>query len=344
MKSETILRQTVGVDVSKDTLDVAIVKLTTTFEIKIVANKKTKNDKEGYDQILKWSQQYLEKEIPSGFTMEATGVYYEGFAYYLYEHKENVHVLLPNKAKKFAESLDIKSKTDKLDAQMLGRMGVERKIRNWNPHSTIFKTLRCFTRERRALIDERTTVKNQLHAMQYTEKAPKVVLKRYEQRVAYLTRQIVKVEADIEKLIKEDVEISRKVKKTLTAPGIGLITLAVLLAETNGFAAIENCKQISSYAGYDIRIRESGKWKGHSKISKKGNSHIRAAMFFPACVSVKYNKEHANFYNRLKDKKEKAMIANTAVQRKLLGLVYTIWKNDTVFDPCHNGEKNKNVT
>lgn len=62
-------------------------------------------------------------------------------------------------------------------------------------------------------------------------------------------------------------------------PGVGRLTAAVVIAETNGFELIRNKKQLSSYAGFDIKEKQSGtSVKGKPKISKKGNKYIRKAM------------------------------------------------------------------
>ncbi len=79
--------------------------------------------------------------------------------------KEIIHVVLSIRAKRYAESLPGDSKTDKLDAKSLGRMGVERKLDVWQIDTPIYKDLKQLTREREALIKERTNVKNRLHAL-----------------------------------------------------------------------------------------------------------------------------------------------------------------------------------
>ena len=101
-----------------------------------------------------------------------------------------------------------------------------------------------------------------------------------------------------------------------------------MVAETFGFANITSINQLSSYSGYDVQIRESGKWKGKAKISKKGNSHIRKAIYMPSLCSIRYSQTYKEFYNRLNDKKQNGLISETAVQRKLIGLIYTLWKKD----------------
>lgn len=340
-KNQKVIRQSSGVDISMETFDASILQLLEDFSICIVSTKKYKNNQDGFDKFYQWVEKFKNKSISINFTMEATGVYYEDLAYFLNSKNETVHVILPNKSKKFAESLGLRAKTDKIDAKMLGRMGVERKLRKWSPCSALFRNLRFFTRERESLKQDRARAKNQLHALKHSYASEQKTKKRLEAKIKFTDEQIEQVESDIEKLIESDKPLSEKVKKILTIPGIGINTLAPIIAETNGFAAMQNIKQLTSYSGYDVRIRESGKWKGKNKISKKGNSHIRAVLFFPACTAAIHNKPLKKCYERIKDAKKIPMIANTAVQRKLLGLIFTLWKNDTIFDEDYGQKEEK---
>ncbi|MDA3890443.1 MAG: IS110 family transposase [Salinivirgaceae bacterium] len=334
-----VIRQSSGIDISMETFDAAIVHLLEDFDIKTVATKKFTNSQKGFESFYQWVEKFKYKDIEINFTMEATGVYYENLACFLNEKDETVHVVLPNKSKKFAESLGLRAKTDKVDAKMLGQMGVERKLRKWSPISPLFLNLRSYTRERESLIQDRTRAKNQLHALNHARASDQKTIKRLEFKIDFLDEQIKQVESDIEELIESDTLLSEKVKKVLTAPGIRLNTLAPIIAETNGFAAIVNVKQLTSFAGYDIRIRESGKWKGKNKISKKGNSHIRAVLFFPACTASVHNKHLKNCHTRIKEAKKIPMVANTAIQRKLLALIFTLWKNDTIYIEDYESSK-----
>lgn len=125
--------------------------------------------------------------------------------------------------------------------------------------------------------------------------------------------------------------LKMKTDKVTTIPGIGFITAIIIISETHGFALITSIKQLVPYAGLDIKIREPGKWGGKSRITKNGNVHIRKALYFPSYSSIKYSETNRVFYDRLFEKKGKSMIAATAVQRKLLGLIYTLWKNNTTY-------------
>ena len=115
-------------------------------------------------------------------------------------------------------------------------------------------------------------------------------------------------------------------------PGISFISAATVAGETLGFESIDNGKQLSSYAGYDVILRESGSFKGKTRISKKGNSHIRAALHMPSMTCVRCNPTLKTFYQRLKPKKSKPLVALVAVQRKLLILMYTLWRNEENYD------------
>ena len=89
--------------------------------------------------------------------------------------------------------------------------------------------------------------------------------------------------------------------------------------------------QLTSYAGLDVRINESGKWKGKSAISKRGNSHIRKALFFPAISHKTHDKTAGKFYERIKAKKGIGMVAAVAVEQKLLRLMFSLWKKEEMF-------------
>ena len=332
------IRINVGLDISKDSFDASIIKMLENLNQKVVASKKFKNNHEGFMLFIAWFGDKIKDEVEIHFTMEATGVYYEGLAYFLHERKYIVHVVLPNKAKKFAESLDIKSKTDKLDAQSLGRMGAERHLRVWNPCSVKVKSIRYLTRERESIIHHRTMLKNQLHALMLSVGESESSIARTQELITFIDNQVTTIEKEIKTLLSNDIELSRKTKILLTIPGVGITTVATVIAETNGFATVENAKQLTSYAGYDIKIRESGKWKGKPKISKKGNSHIRAALYFPAFTVSRINEELKEDYQRIKAEKKLAMVANTAIQRKLLCLMYTLWKTEKEFSGSYQKE------
>ena len=116
--------------------------------------------------------------------------------------------------------------------------------------------------------------------------------------------------------------------------GMGFMTVVTILAETNGFALITNRKQLTRYAGLDVPAHQSGPVDPKRHISKQGNVHIRTALYFPAIVSTQYNPQMKDFYGRLCARKTQSkMIGVTAAMRKLLLLIYSLWKSGEEYDP-----------
>jgi len=336
-KKELVLRQNVGLDTGKNNFAACFTVLTDDHLIKHKSSKTFTNNEQGFQELQVWWQLKINDTIPLSFTMEATGVYYENLAYFLHRKKQIVHVVLPNKSKKFLDSLDTKSKTDKLDAKGLGLMGLERPLQIWEPISDLLQPIKCLTRERGRLVKQRTIIQNQLHALKHAHEANERTILREIQLIEFLNSQINEIENELQILIKNDEKLNAKIEKLDTIPGIGWLTAIIIVAETNGFASIKNVRQLISYAGYDIQLRESGSWKGKSKISKKGNSYIRAALYFPALNCVRRKNNFTVFYNRIKNNKGgKSLVACTALQRKLLALCYVLWKNDTVYSESYS--------
>ena len=337
--SENVARQNVGIDVAQGDFKAALSILTTGHDSKAIFQKRFSNDLKGFNELLQWVENKEIKGVEITFTMEATGVYYENLAYYLHEKAKIVHVMLPNRAKKYAESLESKSKTDKLDAKALGRLGVERKLRRWKPFSDKMRTLKFLTRERNEWIRNKTRVSNQIHALESAHEVNKEVLARYKSQLKHLEKLIAKVEASMEAQMKDDPELTKKVAKIATTPGIGWKTAITVIAETDGFALINNIKQLQSFAGFDVMLSESGKHKGKARISKKGNTRIRAALFGPAMAMLRCNPTYKAFYQRLKENGKPSMVGLTALQRKILGLIYALWKTDSEYNPEYNTRK-----
>jgi len=145
-------------------------------------------------------------------------------------------------------------------------------------------------------------------------------------------KTIKKYEKVVKELIKTDEVLEQKINNILPAKGIGLSTIVTVISETDGFALIENQKQLASYAGMDVVQRESGLFKGKTRISKKGNAHIRAALYMPALSAIRSNTKFKGFYNRILQTRKIPGIGIIAVARKMLLLIYTLWTNKTSYD------------
>ena len=271
--------------------------------------------------------------------MEATGVYHEDIAYYLYNQGYDVCIMQSGRVKKYAQSLDQRSKTDALDSKMLSMLGCERNLTPWTPPSETLQELKFLSRERSRLVKERSIEKNQYHAMNAASYGHKKAIKRYKKRIQLLNSQITEIESEMQEIVNKDVVLSDKINYLTSIPGLSFISVATVVAETSGFSLFTSGKQLVSYSGYDVVLRESGNYKGKTKISKKGNKHIRAILHMPSMAAIRLNPTLKPFYERLKPTKAKPLVAVVAVQRKLLLMMYSLWKNNQYYDPKHEIKK-----
>ncbi len=342
--AKQILKQSVGMDVSKDSISACFSQQEVGKPFHILSSKTFPSNASGLRQIHEWITRQRREPAALHLMMEATGVYYEELAYFLQEKGYRVCVMLPNKTSAFAKSLDYKSKTDKVDAKKLAQMSLERDLPKWEPPSSTMLKIKRLCRERAELLDEKIAFGNRLHAKKHAHAPEKSSLKRADNAIKFLQKQIQQTNAAIVEAVAADAQIKEKIDKVCSIIGVQITTAATIVSEANGFVLFKNKAQLVSYAGYDVVECESGtSIKGATKISKKGNYRIRKALHFPALVAIKHESDMKNIYDRVFDKTKIKMKAAVAVQRKLLVLIYTIYKNNQVFDPnyCSN-KKNGN--
>lgn len=265
--------------------------------------------------------------------MEATGVYHQSLAYWLDEAQLEVTIVLPNKISNYHRTLQTKTITDKTSSETIARFGLERKLDRWQRPKQLYKQLNQLTRERSQLIDERTVLKNQLHAEEAEAQPNKKSIERINKRIALLSSQEKEIMQEVRALIKTDTEMQQLVVLICTLPGVGLLTAATVLGETNGFDLIRNKRQLTSYGGLDVIEKQSGtSVKAKPRISKKGNRHLRKAMHLPALAAIRHDERFKAVFARLVARHGIKMKAAVAIQRKLLEMIYIIYKTGTPYD------------
>lgn len=329
------LKQCVGLDVASESVEAAFSILTEDLKPATLYSLSFPNTPVGFEQFKQWCWNYRNQELPLYITMESTGVYHEKlcrFTYLLPGVK--VSVVLPNKARRFAQSLEGSSKTDKIDARSMSLMGLSRELRPWSPPKESNRMLRRLTREKAFLKKQQTAMKNLLHAMCREYGGLESSQVRIGEVLAATKNAIKAIDKEIRELIKKDDLLGKDVMLLTSIPGVGVQTAAVVLAETNSFEQFGSGRQLSCYAGLDVRLKESGKWKGKSRISKCGNAHIRGALYMPSMSIVSHQVPMAATYQRLITQRGKLpMVALTALSRKLLLVMYAIWKSRVPYNP-----------
>lgn len=335
-----ILKQVLGVDIAQKELVVTLGRIDEDLSVELYSYRVFRNSETGFVALLKWLIKETDKSVKLQVVMEATGVYHQKFAYFLADKKIDLSIVLPNKISNFIRTLETKTITDKSCLQAIARFGLERKLDNWKKPNKLYKTLQQFTRERDQIVAERVIVKNQIHAEESEIEPNRKSLKRLKERLKLLNKQEVEIKFDIQKCIDSNENVKQVVEKICTIPGVGQLTAVIVLAETNGFELIKNKKQLVSYAGFDIKEKQSGtSIKGKPRISKKGNRFLRKAMHFPSLSAIKSSNTHKDLFARITARSGVKMKGLIAVQRKILELIYIIYKNDTNYEQDYEEKK-----
>ncbi len=332
MARQEIIKQVVGIDIGKEKFFACYQIKDLNEHIVIKGTKSFRNDNGGYKEFLLWCKRREKPTVASTvYVMEATGIYYEDLAYFLYENGCKVSVHLAQKLTYFAKSNNLKTKTDKVDAKMIATFGIEKALETlgiWEPPSKEFRVIRDLAREHTSLKEDLTAAKNQLHAMEHAHQTYERVIELKEEMISFYQEQLKSIEKELKVLIKANHQLSNKIKNIETIKGVGFITIVKVLAEVNGFLLFKNIRQLVSYAGLDVVEKESGNFKGKTRISKKGNARLRSALYMPAMTAATHNSNIRTFYQRVNTDRKIKKHGIVAVMRKLLILIYTLWKKE----------------
>lgn len=331
------LKYAIGIDVSMKDFACCLSVISSEQDVKVKATHKFTNTAAGFASLLEWVKRHAKEALPVVFVMEATGVYHEQLAWSLHSKGQPVSILLPNKAKSYLKATGTKSKNDSIDAKGLAQIGAEKKLDLWVPPSEQLYTLRAYTRQYQSIMETHTAMSNQLHSIQHSQFQHKDVVKQLKEIIRLCEKQLKEMERAIAKTIREDDVLNTHYQHISAIKGISLLSFAVIAAETNGFILFENAASLVSYAGYDVVENQSGKHTGRTKISKKGNSRIRRILHMPALCAVRDDQpQFKTLFDRIYERTRIKMKGYVAVQKKLLVMMYYLWKRNEKYNPAFN--------
>lgn len=312
-----------GIDVSKDKLDVALGTNQTARK-----HMQCNNDLAGFQHILKWAEGIEPRNVH--VCLEATGQYSEPVATFLYQHGYRVSLVNPVCVKNHARSQLRRNKTDKLDAGLIADYCEVRHPGLWRPLSEENKALKALSRRLEDLKELRQQEGNRLHAGATNE----TVLRSIHATIAFFDQQIKDLEGEIKTLIKKSEELKRNWDLLCTIKGIGKRTATVILAEVPDVTEFGSARQLAAYVGLTPEIQDSGS-SIHKKahMSKKGNAALRKALYMPAVVAKNWNPIIRAFCERLLAAGKCKMVVIGAAMRKLIHIAFGVLKSGRPFDP-----------
>jgi len=322
----------VGIDISKLSFDAAVLQDTAYH------HRNFDNNSDGFVLFLKWVRSF---KTPALFCLEATGIYGLGLAKYLCQQQQKTIVANPIQTHAFAKMEMSRNKTDKADAKSIARyaqhlehQGVSDKAL-YRPKDPDFERIQFLVTRLDQLNKMRTQENNRIDVS-----LDKVAVQSVKSMCRFIDKQLVTVQAKIAGIVKGNPQLNEQVELLTSIAGLGDKTAWAILAYVGDVSLFENSKQISSYAGLNPSIEQSGSSINRSRLSKMGCARLRKSLYMPALVAVRYNPLMKDLYHRLQAKGKPKKVALVAVMRKLLVLAYGVLKSGKPFDLNYQQQPN----
>ncbi len=308
----------VGLDISKDTIDVHLIDHLETW-------LKIDNDSAGWQSLLDLLAKYPEEPIRA--CCEYTGIYYLGVATALYEAGYRISVVNAYSIKHYARLMMRRTKTDRKDAQLIADYLRVNDPPDWQPPAEELAQIKRLNRRLGQLVAMRTMEENRRQVADESCAASCTAI------IDSVEAQIVAVEALLQNIIGGDAKLKEKQKLLMSIPGLGKKSAAILLPEVAEIDRFPTPKHLVSYIGLSPIQRESGtsvRTKGH--ISKMGNKHVRSALFMPArsaCLRSRVFKDWAKAHM---ERGKAPKVVYVMMMRKILTYAWHVFKENQPFD------------
>jgi transposase len=305
----------VGIDVSKDKLDVHVRPSGEAFAVA--------RDGKGLRELV----ERLRGVSPTLVVLEATGGFETIVVGALATAELPVAVVNPAQVRYFAKALGQRAKSDPIDASVIADFGAAVKP---EPRPLPDDAARLLTElvGRRSQLVEMLTAERQRESRAINARVRKS-LKRH---IAVLEREVATLEDDIDGLVRASAIWREKEDLLQTFPGVGTTIARILLADLPELGRLTR-REIASLVGVAPFIRQSGKWKGHSKIAG-GRPSVRTALYMAAMTAITHNDVLREFYQHLLAHGKLKMVAMVAVARKILTILNAMLRDKKSWQPA----------
>lgn len=317
----------VGIDVSKRTLDVCILREDALKGESFVVT----NDQEGVEEIL---SRLAEKPGASVelVVMEATGRYERLAATMLAASSISVAIVNPRQARDFAKAIGQLAKTDKIDAQILSRFA-----RAVEPKASVIPDEQAIALQ--GILARRRQLIEMLIEMLVSEgnrlkmTSLKALAKRIRAHVQWLEKEIERVDGDLDRAIEDNAAFKANEALLRSVPGVSRVLSRTLLAELPELGTISH-RRLCALVGVAPFNRDSGRGRGKREVWG-GRAPVRATLYMAALVATRHNPHIKEFYGRLLDAGKPKKVALVACMRKLLSIPGALMRDGAIWRCPH---------
>lgn len=309
--------EAIGIDMSKDTFHAA-------FGDKCV--KKFANTPLGIEQFMTFIEDLGFSVTNTRIAVEATGVYHLLFAVTLRDHEWEVRVINPLESHRMITQGLRSVKTDRLDALKIRTMAqLGKGYRFTDTADTL--ALKALVVERQALVDIRKMTKQRMEVCRLKTQATGMILHdSWSELMETLKEEIASIEDAMSNYDPDTQALLRSI------PGIGITTGAALVAFIGDIHRFSAPEKLVAYIGLDCRVFQSGtSVQGKGYLSKRGNKYLRHMLFNAAFIARQHNPDLKKYHAQKLAEGKHYFSALCAVERKLIHIIYAVWKRGTPY-------------
>lgn len=321
----------IGIDISKRTFDLALIKGNSTEKIDTA---KFPNDYKGIvalEQFIR--KQELEKQ-ETIFCIEHTGLYCRVLSSYLVENQYAVWLEMPVQ---ILRSLGLqRGKNDQLDARRIATYAFtfKDKARLWQPPREEVQKIHDLLTLRERLIESRKSILTPIEELEATglSEVAASLKKHCRKSLDALEKEIEQIEKELDKIIDKDTNLKNKYKLAKSVPGIGRITALSLLYFTNEFTLFSSAKKLACYCGVAPFAKESGtSVRGKPRVSNFANKSLKKLLHMAAMAAISSNTELKAYYERKVAEGKNKMLVLNAIRNKILHRLMAVMIRNTPY-------------
>jgi transposase len=330
MNQFTKKKHFIGIDISKDQLDLALVNKETIGEF---LDKKVDNSFKGFDKIQNWLSKQKVKLEDCLFCMEHTGTY--GLLLFAWLSQMGIDYCV-EPGLKIKRSLGIaRGKNDKVDARRIADYAFTNraKLAPFSLPSSLLLQIKQLLTYRDQQTRIKVSLKNSLknHNQYKRVSGIQSISDEIKSQIEECESRIERIEGQIKDLIKSDETMKKNFDLATSVKGIGLVIAAFMLVTTNNFTSFENGRKYACYSGIAPFENTSGKYKGKTKVSHLANKRIKTLLSNGANSARKWDPELRVYYARkIQEGKEHKLVINS-IRCKLVNRVFAVVKRETPY-------------
>jgi transposase len=320
----------IGIDVSKESLDVCLIRATD----KQLCYQKINNNMQGFQKMKHWLKSYgCELESDTLVCLEHTGLYTRRLVHYLISRGVAVWLETPLQIKR---SIGLaRGKDDKIDSERIARYAFlhQDKAVLLNLSGLTVEKLKDLQANRNRLIKALKSIKTIVNEMLLVDAVSGKTLQRVnKEAITGLEKSLDQVEQKMSEFIEQDEELKKKYDLVTSIKGVGKVLAITLLVYTHGFQKMEDGRKLACYCGVaPFEYRSGSSVFGKTGVSKFANKELKRILYLVSMNSVRYNEEFKTYFKRKVEEGKPKMSVLNAIQNKLLHQIVAVVKRGTPY-------------